>query len=209
MKKHITIAALLAAGTALSGAAVQTATWTGTAGTYTVEQASAASNWNNQTLTWNSSRDPLAYTFDCGGSVTIGGDGGSWQGMYTSDGGSWTVWVVSHDQQFFASAQGRHLQHRRGADDRLGHQIRLRRRASDFRARFCGNADDEQPSLHGRAPNQVHGNGRPRLRQHVCSQPAHAVRRQFANQRRQHDGGEYHGAFQRLDHGGIYRTEHV
>ena len=91
MKKHITIAALLAAGTALSGAAVQTATWTGTAGTYTVEQASAASNWNNQTLTWNSSRDPLAYTFDCGGSVTIGGDGDSWQGMYTSDGGSWTV----------------------------------------------------------------------------------------------------------------------
>ena len=91
MKKHITIAALLAAGTALSGAAVQTATWTGTAGTYTVEQASAASNWNNQTLTWNSSRDPLAYTFACGGSVTIGSDGDSWQGMYTSDGGSWTV----------------------------------------------------------------------------------------------------------------------
>ena len=91
MKKYITIAALLAAGTALSGAAVQTATWTGTAGTYTVEQASAASNWNNQTLTWNSSRDPLAYTFACGGSVTIGGDGDSWQGMYTSDGGSWTV----------------------------------------------------------------------------------------------------------------------
>ena len=93
MKKHITIAALLAAGTALSGAAVQTATWTGVAGTYTVEQASAASNWNNnQTLTWNSTRDPLAYTFACGGSVTIGdSDGDSWQGMYTSDGGSWTV----------------------------------------------------------------------------------------------------------------------
>ena len=54
MKKYITIAALLAAGTALSGAAVQTATWTGGAGTHTVEQASAASNWNNQTLTWNS-----------------------------------------------------------------------------------------------------------------------------------------------------------
>ena len=91
MKKHITIAALLAAGTALSGAAVQTATWTGGAGTYTVEQASAASNWNNQTLTWNSSRDPLAYTFDCGGSVTIGSNDDAWQGMYTSDGGSWTV----------------------------------------------------------------------------------------------------------------------
>ena len=60
MKKHITIAALLAAGTALSGAAVQTATWTGVAGTYTVEQASAVSNWNNQTLTWNRTRDPLA-----------------------------------------------------------------------------------------------------------------------------------------------------
>ena len=91
MKKHITIAALLAAGTALSGAAVQTATWTGSAGTYTVEQASAASNWNNQTLTWNSTRDPLAYTFDCGGNVTIGSNSDSWQGMYTSDGGSWTV----------------------------------------------------------------------------------------------------------------------
>ena len=91
MKKHITIAALLAAGTALSGAAVQTATWTGAAGTYTVAQASAASNWGNQTLTWNSTRDPLAYTFDCGGSVTIGSNDDAWQGMYTSDGGSWTV----------------------------------------------------------------------------------------------------------------------
>ena len=91
MKKHITIAALLAAGTALSGAAVQTATWTGVAGTYTVEQASAASNWNNETLTWNDSRNPLAYTFDCGGSVTIGSNDDAWQGMYTSDGGSWTV----------------------------------------------------------------------------------------------------------------------
>ena len=91
MKKHITIAALLAAGTALSGAAVQTATWTGVAGTYTVEQASAASNWNDQTLTWNSTRDPLAYTFACGGSVTIGNSDDRWQGMYTSDGGSWTV----------------------------------------------------------------------------------------------------------------------
>ena len=91
MKKHITIAALLAAGTALSGAAVQTATWTGAAGTYTVAQASAASNWNNQTLTWNSTRDPLAYTFDCGGNVTIGSNSDSWQGMYTSDDGSWTV----------------------------------------------------------------------------------------------------------------------
>ena len=91
MKKYITIAALLAAGTALSGAAVQTATWTGTAGTYTVEQASAASNWNNQTLTWNSTTAPLAYTFDCGGSVTIGSNDDAWQGMYTSDDGSWTV----------------------------------------------------------------------------------------------------------------------
>ena len=91
MKNYITIAALLAAGTALSGAAVQTATWTGAAGTYTVEQASAASNWNNQTLTWNSTSDPLAYTFDCGGSVTIGSSDDRWQGMYTSDGGSWTV----------------------------------------------------------------------------------------------------------------------
>ncbi len=91
MKKHITIAALLAAGTALSGAAVQTATWTGVAGTYTVEQASAASNWNNETLTWNDSRNPLAYTFDCGGNVTIGSNDDAWQGMYTSDGGSWTV----------------------------------------------------------------------------------------------------------------------
>ena len=91
MKKHITIAALLAAGTALSGAAVQTATWTGVAGTYTVAQASEASNWNNETLTWNDSRNPLAYTFDCGGSVTIGSNDDAWQGMYTSDGGSWTV----------------------------------------------------------------------------------------------------------------------
>ncbi|HIV04656.1 MAG TPA: PEP-CTERM sorting domain-containing protein [Candidatus Spyradosoma merdigallinarum] len=91
MKKHITIAALLAAGTALSGAAVQTATWTGAAGDYTVAQASAASNWDNQTLTWNSTSNPLAYTFDCGGSVTIGSSDDRWQGMYTSDGGSWTV----------------------------------------------------------------------------------------------------------------------
>ena len=91
MKNYITIAALLAAGTALSGAAVQTATWTGTDGTYTVAEASAASNWGDETLTWTSTRDPLAYTFSCGGNVTIGGAGDAWQGMYTSDGGSWTV----------------------------------------------------------------------------------------------------------------------
>ena len=91
MKNYITVAALLAAGTALSGAAVQTATWTGLAGTYTVEQASAASNWNNQTLTWNSTSNPLAYTFDCGGNVTIGSSDDRWQGMYTADDGSWTV----------------------------------------------------------------------------------------------------------------------
>ena len=95
MKKHITIAALLAAGTALSGAAVQTATWTGGAGTYTVEQASAASNWGGATIDWTTSTpgNGFAYTFACGGSVTIGSnsDGDSWQGMYTADNGSWTV----------------------------------------------------------------------------------------------------------------------
>ena len=98
MKNYITIAALLAAGTALSGAAVQTATWTGGAGTYTVEQASAASNWDDQTLTWTSTTNPLAYTFACGGNVTIGSnsDSDSWKGMYTADLGSWTVSDNTH-----------------------------------------------------------------------------------------------------------------
>ena len=92
MKNYITVAALLAAGTAFANA-IQTATWTGGAGTFDKTAAEGSSNWNGATIDWTSSTrgNGFAYTFDCGGSVTIGSDGDFWQGMYTSDGGSWTV----------------------------------------------------------------------------------------------------------------------
>ena len=92
MKKYITVAALLAAGTAFANA-IQTATWTGGVGTFDKTAAEDSSNWNGATIDWTSSTpgNGFAYTFNCGGSVTIGSSSDLWDGMYTSDDGSWTV----------------------------------------------------------------------------------------------------------------------
>ena len=47
MKKYIAIATLLAAGSVFANAgSPQTLTWTGGNGTFTVDQANQASNWN-------------------------------------------------------------------------------------------------------------------------------------------------------------------
>ena len=91
MKKYITVAALLAAGTAFSNAGPQTLTWTGGEGTFTVDQAKQASNWDGVTPTLDSGSLYGVYTFATGGNITIGSSEDLWGGMYTSDGGSWTV----------------------------------------------------------------------------------------------------------------------
>lgn len=94
MKKYITVAALLAAGTAFANAAPdrpQTLTWTGGEGTFTVNQAKQASNWDGVTPTLDSGSLYGVYTFATGGNITIGSSEDLWGGMYTSDGGSWTV----------------------------------------------------------------------------------------------------------------------
>ena len=91
MKKYITIAALFAAGTAFANAGTpQILTWTGSNGTFTVDEAKQESNWNGVTPTLDSGQVYGIYTFSTGGSITIGSSGDLWGGMYTSDGGSWT-----------------------------------------------------------------------------------------------------------------------
>ena len=92
MKKYITLAALLAAGTMFANAGTpQTLTWTGGTGTFTVDEAKDAQNWNGVTPTLGSTTTYGIYTFNTGGEITIGSTSDLWTGMYTSDGGSWNV----------------------------------------------------------------------------------------------------------------------